>query len=892
MLESIRLSAGALRPSSKLALLSLLLLPLATCNVAAQTTSQALDSGWHFRLLEGDAQAKQRHDAARWHDASVPGTVQTDLMAAKLLPDPFYRDNEARVQWVGLADWQYETRFTVDKATLARDHVELVFDGLDTFADVYLNGHKLAAADNMFRRWRVPVKTALHEGSNTLEVRLYSPIKRLLPWLLKQPYALPGEFDSAFGDEPKGKQTANYVRKAAYQYGWDWGPRIVTEGIWQPVHLDSWNSLRVDGFHVQQNYVSAEAAQVAAQFEVLADAGKTVHASVDAIGPDGQIVAHVEQDVAVDTGSNTISLPLRIAKPRRWYPAGYGAQDMYTFKASLRDGNTELYSVQRATGLRTIELRREKDAWGKSFAFVINGIPVFAKGADMIPFDSFPTRASQAQMERVLQSAHDANMNAVRIWGGGYYMPDAFYEMTDRLGLMVWQDFMFGGAIPPNDTAFVENTRQEAVEQVKRLRDHPSIVLWCGNNEVQTGWDSWTDRVALKKQISGDEREKLVIGMVNLFSNTLRNVVTQYDPAVPYWASSPSTDYEGPANVLDDGDYHYWNVWSGDAKPVTEYLNVTPRFQSEYGLQSFPEMRTIRAFTEASDLQPESPVMRAHQKFDSGNGNKRLLLYITRSYGEPKDFASFVYLSQVMQAQGIQLAAEHLRASRPQAMGSMYWQLNDVWPGASWASIDYFGRWKALQFHARRFYAPLLIAALRNNGTTTVSLVSDQTSPASLRWRMRTMDASGKVLGQHEEAANLPALSSTKVATYTDAQLLNGADPHATFAVFELLDGDKVVSRNLVFFDEAKTLALPAPRIESSLEADGNGYKLTLSSDTLARDVWVSFGDLDAELSDNAFDLLPGQRMTLTVHSKASLEKLKQALQVQDLANVMSRPRR
>jgi beta-mannosidase len=892
MLESIRLSAGALRPSSKLALLSLLLLPLATCNVAAQTTSQALDSGWHFRLLEGDAQAKQHHDAARWHDASVPGTVQTDLMAAKLLPDPFYRDNEARVQWVGLADWQYETRFTVDKATLARDHVELVFDGLDTLADVYLNGHKLAAADNMFRRWRVPVKTALHEGSNTLEVRLYSPIKRLLPWLLKQPYALPGEFDSAFGDEPKGKQTANYVRKAAYQYGWDWGPRIVTEGIWQPVHLDSWNSLRVDGFHVQQNYVSAEAAQVAAQFEVLADAGKTVHASVDAIGPDGQIVAHVEQDVAVDTGSNTISLPLRIAKPRRWYPAGYGAQDMYTFKASLRDGNTELYSVQRATGLRTIELRREKDAWGKSFAFVINGIPVFAKGADMIPFDSFPTRASQAQMERVLQSAHDANMNAVRIWGGGYYMPDAFYEMTDRLGLMVWQDFMFGGAIPPNDTAFVENTRQEAVEQVKRLRDHPSIVLWCGNNEVQTGWDSWTDRVALKKQISGDEREKLVIGMVNLFSNTLRNVVTQYDPAVPYWASSPSTDYEGPANVLDDGDYHYWNVWSGDAKPVTEYLNVTPRFQSEYGLQSFPEMRTIRAFTEASDLQPESPVMRAHQKFDSGNGNKRLLLYITRSYGEPKDFASFVYLSQVMQAQGIQLAAEHLRASRPQAMGSMYWQLNDVWPGASWASIDYFGRWKALQFHARRFYAPLLIAALRNNGTTTVSLVSDQTSPASLRWRMRTMDASGKVLGQHEEAANLPALSSTKVATYTDAQLLNGADPHATFAVFELLDGDKVVSRNLVFFDEAKTLALPAPRIESSLEADGDGYKLTLSSDTLARDVWVSFGDLDAELSDNAFDLLPGQRMTLTVHSKASLEKLKQALQVQDLANVMSRPRR
>lgn len=891
MLERLRSSVDLPRHFFKIAALSLLLWPLANGNLAAQTTSQTLDSGWRFRLLEGDAHGKDHQGATRWHTAAVPGTVQTDLMAAKLLPDPFYRDNEAKVQWAGLSDWQYETRFSVDKATLARDHVELVFDGLDTFADVYLNGQKLASADNMFRRWRVPAKTALHEGSNTLEVRLYSPIKRLLPWLLKQPYALPGEFDSAFGDEPKGKQTANYVRKAGYQYGWDWGPRIVTEGIWLPVHLDSWNAARVDDFHVRQNYVSSEAAQVAAQFEVIADVSKTLHVSVEAIGPDGQAAARAEQDVTVDPGSNLVSLSLRIAHPRRWYPAGYGAQDMYTFETRVSDGGNEIYSVRRATGLRTVELRREKDAWGKSFAFVINSIPVFAKGADMIPFDSFPTRVSHAQMERVLQSARDANMNAVRIWGGGYYMPDTFYEMTDRLGLMVWQDFMFGGAIPPSDVAFVDNTQQEAIEQVKRLRDHPSIILWCGNNEVQTGWDGWGDRLALKKAISPEEREKLVIGMVNLFSNTLRNVVTAYDPSVPYWASSPSTDYEGPANVLDDGDYHYWNVWSGEAKPVTEYLNVTPRFQSEYGLQSFPEMRTIHAFTEQGDLQPESPVMRAHQKFDSGNGNKRLLLYITRSYGEPKDFASFVYLSQVMQAEGIQLAAEHLRASRPQAMGSMYWQLNDVWPGASWASIDYFGRWKALQFHARRFYAPLLIAALRNNGSTTVSLVSDDTAPLALRWRMRAMDFAGKVLSEHEEAAELPALSSSKVATYTDAQLLNGADPHATFAVFELLDGGKVVSRNLVFFDEAKTLSLPAPQIHTSLAAGSDGYTLTLSSDKLARNVWVSFGDLDAEVSDNAFDLLPGQSVTLTVHSKLGLEKLQHALQVQDLAGVMAAKR-
>lgn len=887
MLERTRLSgAGATRHLLKIAIASLLLLPLASYKVSAQTV-QTLDSGWHFRLMQGDAQAKAHHDAVAWHTATVPGTVQTDLLADKLLPDPFYRDNEARVQWVGLADWQYQTTFTVDKATLARDHVDLVFDGLDTFADVYLNGNKLIAADNMFRRWRVPVKSALHVGNNTLEVRLYSPIKRLLPWLLKQPYALPGEFDSAFGDEPKGKQTANYVRKAAYQYGWDWGPRIVTEGIWQPVHLDSWNALRVDDFHIEQKYVSAEAAQVAAQFDLDADVSKPLHVSVDAIGPDGQTVVHVEQDVTVDPGTNQISVPLRIAHPKRWYPAGYGAQDMYTFKASIRDAGGELYSAQHATGLRTIELRRGKDAWGKSFAFVVNGIPVFGKGADMIPFDSFPTRATDAQMERVLQSARDANMNMVRIWGGGYYMPDRFYELTDRLGLLVWQDFMFGGAIPPHDAAFVDNTREEAIEQVKRLRDHPSIALWCGNNEVQTGWDSWSDRLALKKAISPEERERIVTGMVNLFSNTLRNVVTQYDNTVPYWASTPSTDYESDANVLDDGDYHYWNVWSGEAKPVTEYLNITPRFQSEYGLQSFPDMRTIRAFAQSADMQPESTVMRAHQKFDSGNGNKRLMLYITRSYGDPKDFPSFVYLSQVMQAEGIQLAAEHLRASRPQSMGSMYWQLNDVWPGASWASIDYFGRWKALQFHARRFYAPLMIAALRNNGDTTVSLVSDLTAPKPLSWRMRVMDFSGHVLHEDTQSVTVAALASTKVGSYADADLLKGADPHTTFAVFQLLDGDHVVSQNLVFFDEAKQLALPLPQIRTSFEAGSDGYTLTLTTDTLARNVWISFGDLDADVSDNAFDLLPGQSKTVTVHSKIALETLKRALHVQDLAGVM-----
>nr|WP_241093760.1 glycoside hydrolase family 2 protein [Xanthomonas sp.] len=877
--------------SARLALLALSLpaLALPVSGLAAPPASLSLQQGWQVRLAPGEARAKEFPKAARWLPAQVPGTVQTDLIAAGVVPDPFYRDNEAKIQWAGLSDWQYQTRFKADAALLRRDHVELVFDGLDTFAEVYLNGKKLLSADNMFRQWRVDAKPLLKRGDNVLEVRLFSPIKKLQPWLAKQPYALPGAYDSAFGDEPVARHSSTYVRKAPYTFGWDWGPRIVTAGIWQDVRVEAWDALRVDGLHIAQQRVDADAAQLLAQLEVQAGSRGSVQVDLDVLGPDGQRVAQLSEQATVDPGSNTVVVPLRIANPKRWYPAGYGAQDLYTFKARIRDAAGDTYETQRVTGLRSVELRREADNWGKSFAIVVNGIPVFAKGANLIPFDSFPSRVDAARMRGILQSTRDANMNMLRMWGGGHYQPDSFYEDADRLGIMIWQDFMFGGAVPPYDVAFRENTRREAEEQVKRLRDHPSIVIWCGNNEVQTGWENWGDRVKFKQSIDPEERTRIERGMTTLFGTVLREAVGKYDGDVPYWATSPGTDFDGGADQPDDGDMHYWKVWGGPALPVTEYLNVNTRFMSEYGLQSFPEMRTIRAFAEAGDLQPESPVMRAHQKFDKGNGNQRLLLYIRRQFGEPKDFESFVYLSQLMQAEGIALAAEHLRASRPQSMGSLYWQLNDVWPGASWSSLDYFGRWKALHYHARRFYAPELIAALRNDkGQTQVSLVSDRTTPLPVRWRTRVMDMSGKVLSKSEKKATLAPLSSVRVGNFSDAQLLRRADPKRSFAVFELLDGERVLSRNLVFFAAAKELQLPAANVRSDWRADGDGYALTLSSDTLAREVWLSFGDLDAQLSDNALDVLPGEPVTVRVRSAASLDALRAALQVRELAGTLA----
>ena len=872
-----RIATGANRLAMVLAALALCM-PLP--GRASTLATQSLDGGWQFRIDPGDKHAADHPAATQWLPATVPGMVQTDLLAAKLVPDPYWRDNEAKIQWVGLSDWQYRTQFDVDAATLARKHVELVFDGLDTFADVSLNGHKLLAADNMFRRWRVDAKRWLHAGANTLEVTLHSPIARLQPWLLKQPHALPGEFDSAFGDEPEGKQTANYVRKAAYQYGWDWGPRIVTEGIWKDVQLESWSALRLADFHIAQPKVDANVAQLQAQLRIAADAAGKATVTLSWRAPSGGTQSLV-RDVAMKAGDNEVSLPFEIAHPQRWWPVGYGAPNLYDFHVDVALHGDVVASAERETGLRSVELRRQKDQWGKSFEFVVNGVPIFAKGANVIPMDSFPNRVTTARIAAMLQSARDANMNMLRIWGGGYYLEDAFYAEADRLGLMVWQDFMFGGAIPPYDKAFRDNTRVEAIEQVDRLRDHPSIVVWVGNNEVETAWESWGTSLDFKKAQGKAESARVEQGMRELFDHTLRGVVASQSPDVPYWPSTPSSDYDTKANVLDNGDYHYWNVWSGDALPPSAYLDVTPRFQSEYGLQSFPAMATLRSVLEPGDLSIDSPVLRAHQKFDKGKGNQRLLMYVEREYGKPKDFASLVYLSQVMQAEGIQLAAEHLRASRPQSMGSMYWQLDDVWPGATWASIDYYGRWKALQYHAKRFYAPLRVVAIRKDGKTHVSLVSDRTAPLDAELRVRVLDMGGKQLWERTQPVHVAALASTPAGDYTDAQLLHGADPHRTVAVFEWLDHGKRVSRHLLYFDDAKNLALPDPGLKAELSADG--HSLTVSAQRLAREVWVDFGDLDARLSDDAFDLLPGESVTLHVDSTAGAAALRRALTVRSL---------
>jgi beta-mannosidase len=498
-------------------------LPLqATESSSRILASRNLDSGWQFRVIG----STDRPELTEWHPAQVPGVVHTDLLRAHLIPDPFDRDNEFHLQWIGLTDWEYQTTFQVDSADLGHDHVDLVFDGLDTFADVYLNDQAILSPDNMFRQWRAPAKTLLKPGANTLRVVFHSPVEKMLPYVKSLPYALPAISTHNFGNEDN-VATAPYTRKAPYQYGWDWGPRFLTEGIWQPVRLETWDALRIENFHIHQKKITADLASITAELEIEASRPITAtltlaHDEMSASQtPDGS------QTLQLDSGMNHVSIPIRITAPKLWFPVGYGGQNRYHFAAVVRLGREVAARAEVRTGLRAIELRRISDQWGKSFEFVVNGIPVFAKGADVIPFDSFPNRVTPEVHRNILQAARDAHMNMVREWGGGYYESDDFYDICDELGIMVWQEFMFGGDMVPGQTWFQENVRQEAIEQIKRLRDHPSIVIWCGNNEVETGWYHWSDRQEFKEAISAETRDRVWQNYVILFADVLKSAVSQ-----------------------------------------------------------------------------------------------------------------------------------------------------------------------------------------------------------------------------------------------------------------------------------------------------------------------------------------------------------------------------
>jgi beta-mannosidase len=845
---------------------------------AAAKQSILLNQGWEFRQvtnLQGIAHAQ-------WLPAKVPGDVQLDLLRNKLIPEPFYRDNENKLQWIENADWEYRTTIPVSKKLMSRTNIDLVFDGLDTCAQVYLNGTLLLTSDNMFRTYRLSAKPYLKVGDNQLRVVFTSPIRGAEKIADQDPWR-----------SETHTQERWYIRKAAYQYGWDWSPRFVTSGVWRPARLEAWDEARISDLNVRQLDVTKQSAHVLAQVEVTAsvDTPATVTLHYGVAGKEFTAT----QTTELHAGVNHVELPITIDHPELWYPAGYGSQPIYTFHASvaIRGEMQDAFDVR--TGLRSVELRRDPDPWGRSFEFVVNGIPIFAKGANVVPFDSFPSRVPVAQIRDILQSAKDANMNIIRIWGGGYYETQEFYQLCDEMGIMVWQDFMFGNPWQPGTYSFKQNVAQEVEDQLKRLRNHPSIVLWCGNNEQENNF------LQDSLHVSQIARLQMWQDYLTVFSGIIPTLVARYDPGAAYWPSSPSGDYEETKAMNyrvreegddvggneESGDTHDYSVWTSSnllpRVPFSSEEDRHYRFVSEYGFQSMPEMRTIDSFTLPEDRTSTStPVMTVHQKDPAGYAS--MLDYIRQYYGRPRDFSSFVYASQVVQAEFIKVVAEHLRRDMPRAMGSIFWQLNDCWPVVSPSSIDYYGRWKALQYYARRFYNPLLVSSRVKGGNLNVSVVSDETTPTTASLRVRVLKFDGTVLHTQTQNITIPALSSK---VYLEISTQPYSDPADTVAAMDLTVNGKQVSSNLMYLAPTPDVHLPAAEITSRLTQANDAYEVRLSSKVLARDVYVSFGDQHAKFSDNYIDLLPGEPASIIVHSPASLAELKSSIKVMSLVDAV-----
>ncbi len=852
------MSFTTIRVLCRLTALSLIILsrPLSS-GQPGRSSKQAvsLNSGWEFRQITG-AEAKP----AEWRPATVPGDVHLDLLQNKLIPDPFYRDNESRLQWIENANWEYHTLFSVTSEMLRHQHIDLDFKGLDAYCEVYVNDHLVLTADNMFREWRVDIKSQLKEGANSLRVVFPSPIAAAAKVAAKDPWR-----------EKTKTQEKTYIRKAAYEYGWDWGPRFVTSGIWRPVNLELWDDARISDLYIHQKDVTAEVAHLNAEVEVTSAFAGQAKLAVDFLQAGKK--AEATRSVTLHPGINNIDLPIDIDRPELWYPAGYGAPAMYKFHAELTLGKKVEDEAETRAGLRSVVLRRDVDKWGRSFEFLVNGIPVFGKGADVIPFDSFPSRVTTAQYRKVLQSARDANMNMIRHWGGGYYEMQEFYDICDELGIMIWQDFMFGNDWQPGTYDFKLEVQKEAAYQVTRLRNHPSIIAWSGNNETEEAF-YWEGR----PDLPADVRMRMWQDYLTLFSGVLARTVARLNPETPFWPSSPSSDYEELSPSYQSGDMHDWSVWHGNAE-FTDYEKHFGRFVTEYGFQSFPELRTIEAFTTPEDRENIfTPVMLAHQKNNSGNSIIRDTML--RYYGEPKDFESFLYASQVQQAEAIKIGAEHMRRQRPRTMGSIFWQLNDCWPVASWSSLDYFGRWKALHYYARRFYSPLLVSPHIEQGKLNVSVVSDKTTPVSGQLRLRLLSLDGKGIREEKEAVSIPALSSKVYLDLPLEELLARRDTTDMFGAVDLTVGDEKVSSNVIFFAPVKQVKFQASKIDVVWSKANDGYLLKLSSPVLARGVYVSFKDMDVPVSDNYFNLLPNEPVEIHVKSSATQEQLQSAMQV------------
>jgi len=823
-----------------------------------------LHDGWTFKQVRG----------RNWYPAAVPGVVQTDLMDNDIIADPFVGMNERGVQWVDKEDWEYKTVFNVSPDVLARDNQRLVFEGLDTYADVYLNDAKVIAAKNMFRSWSVDCRGKLVAGENKLRVYFHSPIKIDLPKALALDFAYPASNDQSENGGLLKYKVSVFARKAGYHYGWDWGPRLVTMGIWRPAYIEFWNDMRFEDVHVSPRNVSKESAEVEVDVEINSSIDCT--ADLQVVG-DGHGLIYGAHRVEIRRGVNNFNLSFLLKNPELWWSNGLGRPFLYDFKVLVKNADKVFDSRVVPTGIRSLRLVTDRDmnGTGSTFYFELNGVPVFMKGANYIPNDNFLPRVTEEKYRNVVARAVDANMNMLRVWGGGIYENNYFYELCDQNGILIWQDFMFACSLYPADDEMIENVRAEAVYNVKRLRNHACLALWCGNNEMNEainhwGWGQNFERLGLLPKIQA-EYDKI-------FTDLLPKVVAEFDQETDYRSSSPISDLYPKEKSRTSGDLHYWDVWHGKAL-FTTYEEVIPRFMSEYGFQSFPELSTVRLYTEDEKYWDiESDVMLAHQRHPCGNELVRT--YMERNYREPKDFRCFLYMSQLLQADGMRLAQEAHRRNMPYCMGTLYWQHNDCWPVASWSTSDYYGKWKASHYRTRKSYENVIVSVTQKDGRLPVYVVSDRLEPLKGEIVLQLMGFDGVVHKERRESVEVESNSSLQALDIDLDDFLGALNP-SNVLVSAVFKSENSSADSIYMLTPLKNVDLPVAKIKTEITEFPGGYSIRLSSEHFARGVYLSIDDEEILFfSDNYFDLLPGTSKVVVVRSARSRDDFEKKLSV------------
>lgn len=789
--------------------------------LSAQFSERSLSSeNWQFKNSKD----------SNWFPAKVPGTVHLDLMDNKIISDPFKDENEKKVQWVENEDWDYQTSFTISPHELKNENIDLVFNGLDTFSEIYLNGQLLKKTDNMFRKWNIPAKQYLKPGHNTLQIKFTSAVNTGKELAKKIPFTMP--------ESPR-----SFVRKAQYQFGWDWGPRLVTAGIWKDVQLEFWNNAKIITVKDIQKRVSGTSDNLRFEVEIYAQ-------------NDGDYTLDLNkshQKISLRKGINKISVPYETKGMKLWQPNGRGEANLYDFEVKLSKDQRNIDAKNIRIGLRTVELIQEKDEKGKSFYFKVNGQPLYIKGTNWIPGDSFSPRMTKEKYQKLIRDTKEAHMNMIRIWGGGIYEDDEFYKACDENGILVWQDFMFAGSFYPADEAFLNNVKEEVKDQVNRLQNHPSIALWCGNNEIDEAIVNW----GYQKQFKYSKNDSLQVwkDYKKLFHEVIPNALAENlksDKNI-YWPSSPSIGW-GHKESLTEGDSHYWGVWWGE-QPFEIYNEKVGRFMSEYGFQGTPTLETTKSmFSGTPDLSLQNPTIKAHEKHI--RGWDIINEYLKRDYKIPTDFVQYNYVSQLLQARGMQIAIEAHRRAKPYNMGTLYWQLNDCWPVVSWSSIDYLGNWKAFHYQAKRSFEPVLVSIAETEKSYDVYLISDLLKELKAETKFELIDFKGKILWKSNQSDNVKANVSKKIRSIIKSEL-GQFDLFAT--VLKVSSEKDTKFEKLFFFSKPKDLKLLQPDIKIRKISP---TEIEISTDTLAKDIYL-IGD--THFSDNFFDLLPGTSKRITL---------------------------